>query len=165
MVPSMNRKRWRSLLESSEVARGTSLTTSTIKLMGVTFFSAFGQTPPPPTLGSGSTSRYPLVDSYCLHCFYTHRNRPHNLLHDTFSVEQGFWKPRRYTGKGLEGRGQGTEQLTPHKPLPMSTGKGIPFLWVSPCACRPQGMYSFTEKGNNIRSSVVYTVLFHSIRQ
>ena len=44
------------------------------------------------------------------------------------SVEQGFWKPRGYAGKGLEGRGQGMEQLTPHKPLPMSTGKGIPLL-------------------------------------
>ena len=44
------------------------------------------------------------------------------------SVEQGFWKPRGYVGKGLEGRGQGTERLTPHKPLPMSTGKGIPLL-------------------------------------
>ena len=44
------------------------------------------------------------------------------------SVEQGFWKPRGYAGKGLEGRGQGTERLTPHKPLPMSTGKGIPLL-------------------------------------
>ena len=30
--------------------------------------------------------------------------------------------------KGLEGRGQGTEWLTPHKPLPMSAGKGIPLL-------------------------------------
>ena len=44
------------------------------------------------------------------------------------SVEQGFWKPRGYAGKGLEGRGQGTERLTPHKPLPMSAGKGIPLL-------------------------------------
>ena len=44
------------------------------------------------------------------------------------SVEQGFWKPRGYTGKGLEGRGQGMERLTPHKPLPMSAGKGIPLL-------------------------------------
>ena len=44
------------------------------------------------------------------------------------SVEQGFWKPCRYAGKGLEGRGQGMEWLTPHKPLPMSMGKGIPLL-------------------------------------
>ena len=44
------------------------------------------------------------------------------------SVEQGLWKPCGYTGKGLEGRGQGTEWLTPHEPLPMSMGKGIPLL-------------------------------------
>ena len=44
------------------------------------------------------------------------------------SVEQGFWKPHRYVGKGLEGGGQGTEQLNPHKPLPVSIGKGIPLL-------------------------------------
>ena len=50
-----------------------------------------------------------------------------NVL-DLSSVEQGFWKPRGYVGKGSEGRGQGTEQLTPHKPLPVSTGKGIPLL-------------------------------------
>jgi len=30
------------------------------------------------------------------------------------SVEQGFQKPQGYTGKGLEGRGQGRECLTPH---------------------------------------------------
>jgi hypothetical protein len=36
------------------------------------------------------------------------------------SVEQG------YAGKGLEGRGQGMECLTPRKPLPLSKGQGIP---------------------------------------
>ena len=40
-------------------------------------------------------------------------------------LSKGFGNP---AGKGLKGRGQGTEQLTPHKPLPMSTGKGIPLL-------------------------------------
>jgi len=29
-------------------------------------------------------------------------------------------------GKGMEGRGQGMECLTPYKPLPLSEGKGIP---------------------------------------
>ena len=42
------------------------------------------------------------------------------------SVEQGFWKPQGYTGKGIEGRGQGMECLTPRKPLPLSEGRGIP---------------------------------------
>ena len=42
------------------------------------------------------------------------------------SVEQGFQKPQGYRGKVLEGRGQGIECLTPHKPLPLSKGKGIP---------------------------------------
>lgn len=47
--------------KTSKVAKGTSLTTSTKKLMGGHFFfSAFGRASPPPTLGSGSTSRYPL---------------------------------------------------------------------------------------------------------
>ena len=31
-------------------------------------------------------------------------------------------------GKGLEGRGQGVEYLTPHKPLPLSKGTGIPLV-------------------------------------
>jgi hypothetical protein len=42
------------------------------------------------------------------------------------SVEQGFQKPQGYAGKGLEGRGQGMECLTPRKPLPLSKGQGIP---------------------------------------
>ena len=45
---------------------------------------------------------------------------------DSCSVEQGFQKPQGYRGKGLEGRGQGIECLTPHKPLPLSKGMGIP---------------------------------------
>ena len=54
---------------------------------------------------------------------------------DTFelnlvSVEQGFQKPQGYRGKGLEGRGQGIECLTPHKPLPLSKGKGIPSVFT-----------------------------------
>ena len=48
------------LIQSCTIATGGSLTTSTLKLVGVTFFSAFGR-PPPATLGSGSTSRYPLA--------------------------------------------------------------------------------------------------------
>jgi len=44
------------------------------------------------------------------------------------SVEQGFWKPQGYTGKGMEGRGQGMECLTPHKPLPVCEGRGIPMV-------------------------------------
>ena len=31
-----------------------------------------------------------------------------------------------YMGKGMEGQGQGMECLTPHKPLPLSEGRGIP---------------------------------------
>ena len=42
------------------------------------------------------------------------------------SVEQGFWKPQGYMGKGMEGRGQGMEYLTPRKPSPLSEGRGIP---------------------------------------
>ena len=50
------------------------------------------------------------------------------------SEEQGFGNPCGYTGKGLEGRGQGMECLTPHKPLPVTEGRGIPslLLRVSP---------------------------------
>ena len=50
------------------------------------------------------------------------------------SEEQGFGNPCGYMSKGLEGRGQGIECLTPHKPLPMTEGRGIPspLLWVSP---------------------------------
>ena len=44
------------------------------------------------------------------------------------SEEQGFGNPCRYTGKGLEGRGQGMECLTPHKPSPVTKGRGIPSL-------------------------------------
>jgi len=40
------------------------------------------------------------------------------------SVEQGFWKPQGYAGKGMEGRGQGMECLTPRKPLPACEGRG-----------------------------------------
>jgi hypothetical protein len=39
-------------------------------------------------------------------------------MHALVSVEQGFQKPQGYAGKGLEGRGQGMECLTPRKPLP-----------------------------------------------
>ena len=48
--------------EVATIATGRSLTTSTLKLVGVTFFF-FGLRPdtPPPSLGSGSTSRYPLA--------------------------------------------------------------------------------------------------------
>ena len=46
----------------------------------------------------------------------------------TSSVEQGFWKPQGYTGKGMEGRGQGMECLTPCKPLPLSEGRSIPLV-------------------------------------
>jgi hypothetical protein len=58
------------------------------------------------------------------------------------SVEQGFQKPQGYEGKGLEGRGQGMECLTPHKPLPLSEGKGIPSLLPAGksrdvCGCLP----------------------------
>ena len=61
-----------------------------------------------------------------------------SLLHCGFDVGirqilGGYWegkkcdqKPQVYRGKGLEGRGQGIECLTPHKPLPLSKGKGIP---------------------------------------
>jgi hypothetical protein len=31
-------------------------------------------------------------------------------------------------GKGMEGQGQGMECLTPHKPLPLSEGRGIPVV-------------------------------------
>jgi len=41
---------------------------------------------------------------------------------------QGFGNLCGYTGKGWKGRGQGMECLTPHKPLPLSEGKGIPSL-------------------------------------
>ena len=50
-------------------------------------------------------------------------------MHD--SEEQGFGNPCGYTGKGLEGRGQGMECLTPHKPLPMTEGNGIPSLLLA----------------------------------
>jgi len=49
---------------------------------------------------------------------------------ERFSVEQGFQKPHEYMGKGLEGRGQGIECLTPHKPLPLSKGKDIPSVFL-----------------------------------
>ena len=64
----------------------------------------------------------------CFHTFDRDEYIDQQCTSSSCSVEQGFWKPRGYVGKGLEGRGQGTEQLTPHKPLPMSTGKGIPLL-------------------------------------
>ena len=57
-----------------------------------------------------------------------HQSICQDLLCFGISVEQKFWKPHRYVGKGLEGRGQGTEWLTSHKLLPMSMGKGIPLL-------------------------------------
>jgi len=47
------------------------------------------------------------------------------------SDQQGFGNPCRYMGKGWEGRGQGMECLTPHKPLPLSEGKGIPSLLLA----------------------------------
>ena len=47
------------------------------------------------------------------------------------SVEQGFQKPQGYMGKGLEGKGQGIEYLTPQKPLPLSKGKGIPLVLLA----------------------------------
>jgi hypothetical protein len=46
------------------------------------------------------------------------------------SVEQGFQKPQGYMGKDLEGRGQGSECLTPQKPLPLNEGKGIPSVFL-----------------------------------
>ena len=52
-------------------------------------------------------------------------------LYYGISVEQGFQKPQGYTGKGLEGRGQGIEYLTPHKPLPLSKGMGIPLVLLA----------------------------------
>jgi len=51
------------------------------------------------------------------------------------SDEQGFGNPCRYTGKGLEGRGQGMECPTPDKPLPLSEGKGIPSLLPTGKSC------------------------------
>jgi hypothetical protein len=42
-------------------------------------------------------------------------------------------------GKGLEGRGQGMEYLTPRKPLPLSKGQGIP-------AVLPAGNRYFTKQ-------------------
>jgi len=44
------------------------------------------------------------------------------------SDRQGFGNLCGYMGKGWKGRGQGMECLTPHKPLPLSEGKGIPSL-------------------------------------
>ena len=38
-------------------------------------------------------------------------------------------------GKGLEGRGQGMECLTPHKPLPVTEGRGIPSLLLVGKSC------------------------------
>jgi len=38
-------------------------------------------------------------------------------------------------GKGWEGRGQGMECPTPHKPLPLSEGKGIPSLLLAGKSC------------------------------
>jgi len=56
----------------------------------------------------------------------TKNTRPKTSGRPKCSIEQGFQKPQVYTGKGLEGRGQGIECLTPHKPLPLNKGKGIP---------------------------------------
>jgi len=54
----------------------------------------------------------------------------HYCLCDTLSflLYLGFGNPCRYMGKGWKGRGQGMECPTPHKPLPLSEGKGIPSL-------------------------------------
>ena len=49
------------VMNSKRIIRSTSMTTSAIKIGEVTFFfSAFGWTPSPPTLGSGSSFRHPL---------------------------------------------------------------------------------------------------------
>jgi hypothetical protein len=42
-------------------------------------------------------------------------------------------------GKGMEGRGQGMECLTPHKPLPLCEGKGIPSVLPTGRTC----LYSY----------------------
>ena len=49
----------------------------------------------------------------------------------SYSEEQGFGNTCRYTGKGLEGMGEGMECLTPHKPLPVTEGRGIPSLLLA----------------------------------
>jgi hypothetical protein len=52
----------------------------------------------------------------------------------TLIFKESVTKPQGYEGKGLDDRGQGMECLTPHKPLPLSEGKGIPQVYpqVSP---------------------------------
>ena len=50
-------------------------------------------------------------------------------------------------GKGLEGRGQGIEYLTPHKPLPLSKGTGIPLVLLA-------GMLNFHFFIDNLRQQI-----------
>ena len=58
-------------------------------------------------------------------------NTPIHVRSSSCSDQQGFGNPCGYKGKGEEGRGQGTECPTPHKPLPVSEGKGIPSLLLT----------------------------------
>ena len=82
-----------------------------------------------------------------IHKKYILRYLDLDLANNYSSVEQGFQKPQGYEGKGLEGRGQGRDILTPHKPLPLSEGKGIPSLLLmgkssDDCGCLPHHMLS-----------------------
>ena len=65
------------------------------------------------------------------------------------SDQQGFGNPCRYTGKGLEGRGQGMECLTPHKPLPVTEGRGIPSLLLAGKSCDVCGHLPHHKHGIN----------------
>jgi len=50
-------------------------------------------------------------------------------------ISKGLENSCGYMGKGWEGRGQGMECPTPHKPLPLSKDKGIPSLLLVGKSC------------------------------
>ena len=80
------------------------------------------------------------------------------------SEEQGFGNPCRYTGKGLEGRGQGMDCLTPHKPLPVTKGKGIPSLLLAGRSCDVCGHLPHHKHGVNKQMFPFSTTTFIATR-